>query len=789
MSKTLFPIPQDLLNKLRRANSEATVRQLVIQQLDCEDIKLEEDKSDASHENILIEFKLNEDMQHKEGNRAKILAEALYYCRNFYIDGKRVPPYIALIDKDEFVFYRRETLEPIYKDLQLFQTGIPSDPTESVIEKCKHIEPFRYIFVDSQQTLDSAINQLRQIVHSQTVLADDITEYNIASLYSSWSNLFTQFLNHTGNENKPHVFRQDCCEDGEIIKIESDLLGNEVITIEFKLDREIALIERCPKSEYSDFWSRWNRIKNRKEEKQIFQKAADLFKMDVRRKKGQFYTPTNLAKHGWAYLEKELGKDFWFDGTWRIWDCSCGEGGLAINVIPRSALQYTYLSSLDAGEVDFIRHHLPMCKKIWKMDFLNTLLQNFPDEIKRDMENPDIKWLFFINPPYGENCSGKATSNSEWRKTGVANSLVKFDMNFHNMTLASKEKYAQFLFRIEKEFKGRYVLGSYTKIKVFVSKEYANLRKFWRPVFKGGLICCANKWHQGSGAFPIAFSVFDGREKGKWGELVYDILEYRKGNVYGIFKGKKSFSQEDIKRSFRQYFFPSEGLPNDELTVVQSNGLKTFDGTSETSNYRPKGTLASAFYNTDYMRTQQYSRMVSGVTIHHNVFINRKNYQRTLSGLGLYWSVNHTWTNDADCFYAPKRNLTPQEQSDAILYALMNERNRTTTARLDYAPQGITVGKKKNVANGGIVENKLNPFNKKLFDWSDCSDTGKKVLQLYKHYLDNVVKWKEQETVIGKGEWLGLYQYHRIVPLPKELVAAIEVLRTSVEKTALELCF
>jgi hypothetical protein len=509
--------------------------------------------------------------------------------------------------------------------------------------------------------------------------------------------------------------------------------------------------------------------------------------LESRRKKGQFYTPTNLAKHGWSYLEKELGKDFWFDGTWRIWDCCCGEGGLAINVIPRSALQYTYLSSLDAGEVDFVRHHLPMCKKIWKMDFLNTLLQNFPDEIKRDMDNPDIKWLFFINPPYGEGSSGKATAEVEWYKKDVSVSYVKEQMKNHDMSLESKEKYAQFLFRIEKEFKGRYVLGSYTTMKAFVSKEYANLRKFWRPVFKGGLICCANQWHQGNGAFPSVFSVFDCCKKGKWGAMTYHILEYCKGNANGIFKGQKTFIQEDPKRSFRNYFFPNEGLPLDELSVVQSNGLLTYGSKSITNNYRPKGTLASAFFISGYLRTRQYSRIVSGVFISHSVFINRTNYKRILCGLGLYWSVTHTWINHEESFLAPFRPLTAQEEIDAILLSLVNVRNRTTTARLD---ETIITVKNKRVINGGmIVENKLNPFNKKLFDWSDCSDAGKKVLQLYKHYLDNVVKWKEQETVIGKGEWLGLYQYHRIVPLPKELVAAIEVLRTSVEKTALELCF
>jgi len=88
-----------------------------------------------------------------------------------------------------------------------------------------------------------------------------------------------------------------------------------------------------------------------------------------------------------------------------------------------------------------------------------------------------------------------------------------------------------------------------------------------------------------------------------------------------------------------------------------------------------------------------------------------------------------------------------------------------------------------------MVENKLNPFDESMFDWSDCSTIGQEVLKLYKYYLDYTVQWRKQETDIGLGEWLGLYQYHRIVNIPKELVNAIEQLRQSVEQTALEVCF
>ena len=372
--------------------------------------------------------------------------------------------------------------------------------------------------------------------------------------------------------------------------------------------------------------------------------------------------------------------------------------------------------------------------------------------------------------------------------------------------LGIKEKYAQFLFRIQDEFKGRYVLGLYSTIKVFVSKEYIRLRRqFWRPQFKSGFICCAGKWKQSgaNGQFPIAFSVLDNREKGKWGRMTYDVLEYVKDNPHGVFSGQKSFIQEDVKRSFRDYFFTHEGLPKDSLTIVQSNGLKAFDGKSKMSNKRPDGTLASAGLISCYMRTQDKSRgMVSGNVIDNlaPVFINGKNYKRVLCGLGLFWSVNHSWINHEDCFLAPSRDLKPREKADAMLYALLSERNRCTTAML--AETEITTSRGK-VRNGGLVRAMLNPFDSELFDWKHLSAIGNKALEEYRKYCYEVVDWEKYPTAAGVGVWGGHYLYERTkdgldienkktgdgYPLPKEFKDAREALRIEVEKTALEVCF
>ena len=92
MKKTLFPIPKDLLAPLRNANSEDAVRQL-----DCDDFTLEEGGSDVLNKNVIIEFKHDKDMRHKEGDRARVFAQALYYCQKRYFDGKRVSSYIVQI--------------------------------------------------------------------------------------------------------------------------------------------------------------------------------------------------------------------------------------------------------------------------------------------------------------------------------------------------------------------------------------------------------------------------------------------------------------------------------------------------------------------------------------------------------------------------------------------------------------------------------------------------------------------------------------------------------------------
>jgi len=168
--------------------------------------------------------------------------------------------------------------------------------------------------------------------------------------------------------------------------------------------------------------------------------------------------------------------------------------------------------------------------------------------------------------------------------------------------------------------------------------------------------------------------------------------------------------------------------------------------------------------------------------------------------LGIYWSIKPTWKNNADFLSSPFRDLTRREKADAMLYALLSERNRCTTAMLVETEINTNRGK---VRNGGLVRAMLNPFDSELFDWKHLSAIGKKVLEEYRKYCYEIVDWENYLTAAGVGAWGGHYLYERTkdgldienkkpgdgYALPKTFKDAREKLRQAVEKTALEVCF
>jgi hypothetical protein len=87
-------------------------------------------------------------------------------------------------------------------------------------------------------------------------------------------------------------------------------------------------------------------------------------------------------------------------------------------------------------------------------DSIEPINVKMPKKLYEDLLNPNLKWIIFINPPF-------ATSNTVGMETGktskdtVSMTKIRELMEKEKMGETSRELFAQFIYRIHKEFGGK----------------------------------------------------------------------------------------------------------------------------------------------------------------------------------------------------------------------------------------------------------------------------------------------------------------------------------------------
>ncbi|MDR3233325.1 MAG: hypothetical protein LBT46_06650 [Planctomycetaceae bacterium] len=480
--------------------------------------------------------------------------------------------------------------------------------------------------------------------------------------------------------------------------------------------------------------------------------------MDKRRSAGSFYTPYLLAKHAWQMIVGQLGENFWQDGTWRIWDNCAGIGNLQYEVIPEEALQYTYLSDKGLAEVTAMQdngYFKGKCGGIFPFDWLNDNESKLPVHLRNDLQNKNLKWLFFINPPYADSGTG---IGKEYKR-GVKFGNIGDEMKNKGMGQSANELSLQFLYRIERDFGKRgYFLGLFSTPKWITKSSPENFRAAWNPVFLGGFMLNASEHFiqqkikqlelKAHGHFPILFSLLDRRTKKKadWNQN-WTYAEFDK-QIKTV--SSKTFSVYDKNRlPFRDYFFPFDAGKKKKHLPIMASALIPTAGTSRKSGKVSSGFVGSIKLATIDFQGQTLGFLQSSLPTSHEVCITAANYKSILTGYALYKSVKYEWQRDADIFYAPYRDLTNEEIADCLLYTLLENQTATTMVEIK--------GEKFHLKNW------FNPFDKEKFDWSNLSRVGKKALEELTNYCESTVQWRTLQTPYGNnkggGVWLGLYQY------------------------------
>ena len=94
-----------------------------------------------------------------------------------------------------------------------------------------------------------------------------------------------------------------------------------------------------------------------------------------------------------------------------------------------------------------------------------TVGWKMPQQLVDDLENPELKWIIFINPPFG---TAQNIDNPAESKEGISMTKVQKHMTNDHLGEVSRELAAQFLYRIHFEFQQLFLLFAFLVFLVLV---------------------------------------------------------------------------------------------------------------------------------------------------------------------------------------------------------------------------------------------------------------------------------------------------------------------------------
>ena len=453
------------------------------------------------------------------------------------------------------------------------------------------------------------------------------------------------------------------------VKLERRGRGNSFFFTEFYFnDNQKAhhsfwnLYERPPKEEYWDY---------------LIERRDTLIPVDIRERKGAFFTPQIWVQKAQEYLFKALGKNH--DEEYYIWDCAAGTGNLLYGLtIDKYKI---YASTLDKADVEIMQdlygNKSLVSGNIFQFDFLNDCFfdkpcsqhKNIADSACKNCKKSKLpeslqkilkdeykrqKLIIFINPPYAEAGNSKTETKTGEHKPRVATENATYEKYKKVMGNASNELFAQFFFRIYNEIPNC-VLASFSTLKYVNASNFVKFRETFEAKFLRGFICPAFTFDNVKGSFPIGFLVWNLGKKVKFRKITLDIFEKN-----GEFLNKKSFysqaSSKANKRTINHWLREYRG-------VGESVGILMTDAPD--------------------FQQQRHTAILNYANDAHLIFQNiaADNLLLTTIYFAIRLVIPATWINNRDQFLYPNHLWKKDYElhSDCLAFMLFSSQNKITS--------------------------------------------------------------------------------------------------------------
>ena len=424
------------------------------------------------------------------------------------------------------------------------------------------------------------------------------------------------------------------------------------------------------------------------------------------RRGGVFLTPLHFAEKAHEYLESTLGKDWYQSGDYRLWDMAAGTGHLE-HFLPKDALKYCYLSTLEQKDVEHLRQKFPSAT-VFQYNYLDDDVAELfkksgghfrmsggrkppgfgrfgsdspgglrPPLMRDDLANPKIKWLILVNPPYA---TAQEAGLKGASKSGVSDTKIRKQMHANGLGEVSRELYVQFLYRIMHEFQHREtLLGLFSPLKYLISTNYQKFRdNVFHAAFQSGFVFSSDNFGGTSKTshFPVAFILWEMsaavcRLPSAVSLDILDTTAQKIGTKTVKPENRNDFLSRWIKRPRATVIFPPFGSA---LTIKSGN--------VDTRNRIAEDFLASLMCPGNELQNQQQTAFLSGPQASAGALsVTPENFEQAVLVFAARRVPKDTWLNHVDQLLRPNRKLSPQFVSNCAVWSLFDNKNQTVALR------------------------------------------------------------------------------------------------------------
>ncbi|NCD21571.1 MAG: hypothetical protein EOL90_01345 [Spartobacteria bacterium] len=644
------------------------------------------DRIDLYTEQALFEFKFDKNLRSLK-QRAAILAQNLYYIHRlkYGMTDKPIPAHICVADRNEAFLTETRLWKKFYVDAEeRYDWDLPASSPDSMLvgdlyenPELAKVHVFALLDPQEAEVYDA---KMREILDPQTALALGdkklITEDNFEEVFQLWNKNFGDSVR---NGLKPsRYFVCDIREGG------TTLFKNEG-KVFFDFGANEGRFKKILPKNYEYFWSLYEKVSNPDVIRDILAKIDRLTDETMRRFHGEFFTPVAFARKALDYVERTCGKEWWKTGEYRLWDMAAGTGNLEYH-LPADALPHCYLSSLYKEDVEHCQRLFPEAHN-FQYDYLNDDVGNLflenalgfkltwklPQRLREDLQNPKLKWVILINPPFATaqtaGCAGES-------KKDVSDTELRRIMHDQDLGETSRELFAQFLFRIHHEFKGKAAwFGLFSKLKYLNANNDQKLRDaIFHYAFERGFMFSSVNFAGTSrtSQFPVGFLVWNLAREMPLSDQEIEL------DVFS--EDVEKIARKPIPAEHRDRFL-SKWIERPDATETfpplgSAIGLKSAN--KDARDRIAKGFLCSFMCKGNDFQNQNYTALLSGPYVSAGALsVTPENFEKAMVVHAVRRIPKANWINDRDQFMQPNRELTAEFIDDCAIWSIFSNSNET----------------------------------------------------------------------------------------------------------------